>query len=71
MTISVSHCMHGMTNRRTMFVRNKHASEHALDRIVHSHTSFENTKRQTAAQRIGDKYACEKRQPASEAYKTA
>jgi hypothetical protein len=71
MTISTCHCVHGMTNRRTMFVRNEHASEHALDRIVHPHTSFENAKRHTAAHRIGGKHACEKRQAADEAYATA
>ena len=48
--ISTSHCMRGMTNRRTMFVRDDHASEHALGRIVYPHTRFENAKCPATAQ---------------------
>lgn len=49
--------MHRITNRRTMFVWNEHTSEHALDRIVHPHTSFEYAKCNGAPWCIGYKYA--------------
>ena len=72
MMISTSYCMHEMTNRRTMFVRNEHASEYALHRmVVHPHRCFENAKQETVAQRIGDKHTGEKRQANDEAYETA